>query len=178
LLTEIQPADTPSTEFDPSDYPRTYRASIGWLVYSLLLSGLGGALLIAGAWYFGTGHEMNGPGQAIAFSIACSMGALFCGFDMADTLTFTVTLYSDAIEVHRSWGKRTLRRAQIAGYPTTKSPRHPGLAPNTLVFPTRRPGTKSLNLPLVIRPDPPFLRWLASLSDVAAKTSPQTDSNP
>src|SRR5437016_2822250 len=77
LPAELQIASARPAEFNPSDYPRTYRASFGWLVYGLLVSGLLGTLSIAGAWYFGTGHEMRSPGQAIVFSTACIAGALF-----------------------------------------------------------------------------------------------------
>lgn len=155
-------ADSTQPGFDPADYPRRYGASAGWLIYGLLLSGIVGIFAVFAAWYVGAGHEMRGAAKAFAFAGAALAIAL-CTFDIADTLSFSVILDFDAIEVRRAWGKRRLQRDAIADYQFVRKRRHRGLGPRTLVLLPRGQGQQTLKLPWVVRSDPPFLRWLASL---------------
>ena len=149
-------------------YPRTYRASIAWQIYSVLLSGVVAAGGLAGIWYLGMGHGTHGPGEQIGLPLMLAPVVPYCVYDIFDTLRFQVILDADAIEVRRAWGKRRVERPMISGRRIVTS-RHAYLSPKTLVLIPERGRGRPLRLPLVMQLDPPFLSWMEGIPDLDTK---------
>lgn len=97
-------------------YPRTYRPSGGWwatLAACSLLSAGGGA---AGAWYFGTGHEVQGLQGRL---LLAGLSTLFFGLGIYLLLSLwrsKIVLTADRIEIHELTRVRSLQKNQIRGW--------------------------------------------------------------
>jgi hypothetical protein len=150
--------------FDPWNYPRTYRVSVGYRVFFSLL---GGIALVAGSlgmWYFGTGHEMRNPQQPAFMAAVCFFFVLLGAYLILYALRTSVTLRADAIIVQEVFTCKTLLRADIAARRVL-----PTQYVSTLVLNPRASHQKKLKLGLALRTDAAFSAWLADIPDLDAK---------
>lgn len=102
--------------FNPALYPRTYKASTGYLLFlgtASFLCALGG---IAGIIYFGTGHEMTSVRSESILVVLCSLFLLLGIYLVSAVLTARLILGPDFIEVKDFLSSKLLRRLDIAGY--------------------------------------------------------------
>ncbi|MFL6712790.1 MAG: hypothetical protein ACJ8LN_07655 [Sulfurifustis sp.] len=150
--------------FDPRYYPRTYRVSTGSLIVYLLLGGLVFAGGVAGAWYFGTGHETKSADDAAMLVAVCLAFVALGGFLILYMLTTRVVLSADAIELRDFIRRRKLRRDDIAGRRVVDAHYY-----STLVFVPKRAETKPLKIMSIMQTDFFFQAWFATLPDLDAQ---------
>src|SRR5579859_4437411 len=90
--------DSPSEPLSATDFPRVYRLkTIAKLSFVILSLTLGGASL-AGAIYFGTGHEVKSTKEEILLELVCLAFLALAIYVFASTLSIKVTLKRDSIE--------------------------------------------------------------------------------
>lgn len=157
---DVEPS-LPST-FDPSCYPRTYRASRGYAIFVNFFSVLitaGGCL---GLWFSATSYQKNLAFGAVMI-VVCLVFVLLGTYNIAATLRYQVTLRSDAIVVQNVFNSRTLFRTQIAGRCML-----PTQYVSTLVLVPRTADQKKLKLALLMHRDAAFGAWLADIPDLDA----------
>ena len=152
------------SSFDPSLYPATYRASVGYSIFFHLLSGIA---IVAGslaAWYFGTGHEMRTAREALIFCLV-SVCFVFLGLNLAySVLRSKVILSADAVTLQGLFTARTLLRGEIGGRRVVGTQYF-----SILELIPRSRAQKKLKIPLFLRTDLAFHAWFEGISDLDAK---------
>lgn len=140
-------------------YPRTYPSSTGqrliWISLSVVVGGMG----LAGAVYFGTGHEVRRPTDAAIFVVIGLVFVLLGAYLSLWVLRTKIVLFLDAIEVHELFSKRRLLLSEIAGYRILPTPYF-----RTLEI-TSRSG-KKLKAGLVAQTDEAFHDWFGGLKNL------------
>ena len=160
----------PSAEvLDPSQYPRTYRVSAGSRVTYCLLGALVAVGGLAGAWYFGTGHEAKTALEAIMLAALCLAFVVLGAAIILYMLTSEVVLNADAIVSRDFLGVRKLRREDIAGRRSQRTRSN-----STLVLVPRRPGMKTLKINELIQSDFLLKAWFDTLPDLDAQDLAQS----
>lgn len=147
--------------FDPAHYPRTYRASRGWLVAMAALGAVVGIGGLVGAWYFGTGHETNTVGSRIGMTGLSLFFALLGAYLIVATIRSKVVLLPDAVETRGLFLKRSMRRSDIRGYRTLVAN-----GATTLELLPRSVGQRKLSISMLFREDPQFTAWFADLPNL------------
>jgi hypothetical protein len=147
-----------AARFDPALYPRTYTASPGWTLGLCALGTLAAAPGLAGIWYFGTGHEVKGPGDMAMLVGICAVFVLLGAYLIASVLRGRIVLTADELRMHGIWLTRVVPRADVAGYRL--------LSANGIQYVNlRRRSGKKVNVALLFRPDPAFAAWLEGKPD-------------
>ena len=169
--TALPPLDLEIPQFDPSLYPRSYRVSPA---YGLLFFVIGAIAFVAGclgAWYFGTGHEMNSPRQAAFMAAGSFLFVLLGIYLIAFIVRFKVVLNPDSIAVQELFSSRTLLRSDIGGRRLL-----PTKYVSTLVLVPRSELQKKLKVGLAMRTDSAFKHWLTDIPNLDAEELAQSQS--
>jgi hypothetical protein len=143
---------------------RVYRPSGFWRVFMLALGTIAMVAGGAGAWYFGTGHEVQGIGQAVLTAICAGFLALGV-YLTAWVARVRLTLREDEIELTGLTKTQSLHRGEILGF-RTLTPRN---GPPILVLVPRQDDRSKLKIPGLFRYDERFRSWLAALPDLDAR---------
>jgi hypothetical protein len=162
--------EKPKPLLNVSDYPRTYRPSGGWTVFLFLVAALvaiGGAL---GVWYFGTGHEVRSPKDAMMLVGVCSAFVLLGLWLILFLLRFRILLLADGIEVRGLIFARMLPRDEILGWKVV--PGHN--SPPVLVLVPRSEHGRPLKVMSIFKPDVAFEDWLKTLKNLDAEEARQS----
>src|SRR5579859_4507228 len=107
--------DSPSEPLSATDFPRVYRLkTIAKLSFVILSLTLGGASL-AGAIYFGTGHEVKSTKEEILIELVCLAFLALAIYVFASTLSIKVTLKRDSIECADIFSSQALSLREISG---------------------------------------------------------------
>ena len=139
----------------PPLYPITYRPSIAWRVFIVLL----GCGITTGGFfgaYTAIGDHKRSGNEALV--LASFLFILLGGYCLISILMAKVVLSSDAIESTNGFSYRTMRREEIASWYF----RGAG-ADSVLVLVSRLEMHKDLKIPLYIKTDDVFDEWLASV---------------
>jgi hypothetical protein len=147
--------------FHSSGYPRTYRVSARNRILYFFVGGLILAGGLAGAWYFGTGHETESPQEAIILVVLCLAFVALGGVLILYMLTSKIVLYSDAIEWRDFLRVRKLRREDIAGRRSQDA--H---YVSVLVLVPKRAGMKKLKITRIMQTDFVLDAWFGTLPDL------------
>jgi hypothetical protein len=161
LDTDELPYQDEPPVFNPTLYPRTYKASTGYLLFlgvASFLCALGG---IAGIIYFGTGHEMTSVRSESILVVLCSLFLLLGIYLISAVLTSRLILGPDFIEVKDFLSSKLLRRSAIAGYRIL-----PTQYISTLVLQPKAAGLKKLKIPLFFRTDGAFGEWFIGIPNL------------
>lgn len=157
--------DTPNiqagTLFDPAHYPRTYRASLGWLIALVALGAVVGIAGLAGVWYFGTGHEADTVGSRIALTALSLFFALLGTYLVLSTIRAKVVLLPDAVVSSGLFRSRTLRRGEIKGFRTKAAN---GISYMDII--PKSAGLRKLSITLLFKQDQQFVVWFADLPNL------------
>ena len=150
-----------NSTLDPPLYPRTYRPSMAWRVFVVLL---GGGLATGGL--FGTfngivDHKSSGNEGVVVASL---LFVLLGGYCVISILMSKVVLSFDTVESTDGFSSRTMRREEVAGSYFRRAG-----ADSVLVLVSRLENQKDLKIPLYIQTDDVFQEWLASVSDFDAQ---------
>jgi len=150
--------------FDPALYPRTYRVSTGNRILYLLLGTVILAGGLAGAWYFGTGHEVETPQEGTVLTLICLGFVALGGALVLYVLTSKIVLYADAIELRDFTRVRRRRRDDIAGRRKIDAQ-----YVSVIALVPKRPELKQLKITQVMQTDALLEAWLATLPDLDAE---------
>ncbi len=146
--------------FDPSQYPRTYRPSPGWRVFFITT----GAIVVGISLLAGVDFARTSSGQSLATALVCFSGLCSLGiYTILWTVRFRVVLYPDSIEIQDVLSSRVLRRTDIVGrrvLPTR-------YVSTLLLVPSQ--GGKKLKISEVLQTDSAFQVWLAAIPDLDLK---------
>ncbi|MGJ5816635.1 hypothetical protein [Paludibaculum fermentans] len=143
-----------SQESSPQ-YPRTYRASGGWLIFLSLggaVSALAGSI---GAWWFVVVEPpRDSAGRFWLPCICCAFVALGV-YLLLSVFLSRIVLFEDRIEVVELTNTKVLRREEIRGWKT-----HP--APGLVFFP-KESARSPISFALLFPIDTTFAQWLYTL---------------
>jgi hypothetical protein len=152
--------------FDSSNYPRTYRASLGWkllLVPIGVLFGLAGIAGIAFALW-SLMHDRSAQILAMVLLAAiCAAFACLGVYTALSVLTYRVTLRVDGIEVIEPFRRRRLLRRDIRGRHTLST------QPPILVLVPNDAKAKKLKVSLMLDTDRAFDDWCGRVTDLDRK---------
>lgn len=142
------------------EYPRTYRASVDWYIFSVLVGGLCGGAGAAGALFFASGRDPKTQGTAaILLTVLCLMFFALGSYLIFSVFRFRIVLTRDTIEVHPTSSSTGYRRDEFAGWRQIKGSK----GPNTLVLVRRDPLQKPVKIIQYFNLDAGFLLWLSPL---------------
>src|SRR5579883_528219 len=157
MLTQLTPE-----AFESSDYPRTYRVSLGWKLLLLvfgIVSGLGGiAGLLLPVLYFP--HDQSGaiwPLSAISAGLAA-----FGVYVVSSALMYRVVLTPDSVELTEPFRSCRLSCTDIRGRRMVRNQQ----GPRTLVLVPKDETAKKLKISLMLKRDGTFDAWIARLPDL------------
>lgn len=153
-------SDQPAS-FDPSLYPRTYKPSIGYLLFLGTASILCAAGGIAGMIYFGSGHEMTSVRSQITFVVLSFLFLLLGIYLISAVLTSRLILGPDSFEVKDFLSSKLFRRGDIAGFRIL-----PTQYISTLVLQPKAAEQKKLKIPLYFRTDEEFAVWFIDIPNL------------
>lgn len=126
------------------------------------LAALVGAAGAAGAWYFGTGHEVKGSSdQAMLVCVSLAFAALGTVFS-AYCLRSRVILGIDSVGLVGLWGEKTMRRNDVLGTRRV----HNNRGPDVLVLVSRWEGQRPLKITNIFAFDSVMEDWLSQLPDL------------
>jgi hypothetical protein len=117
---------------------------------------------MAGAWYFGSGHEVKGSGDQamlVFVSLAFAILGTVCA---AYVLRSRVTLEIDSVGLVGLWGEKTIRRSDVLGTRRV----HNSRGPDVLVLVSRWEGQRPLKITNMFAFDSVMEDWLSQLPDL------------
>ena len=163
-------------EFDPSCYPRTYRASKGnqliWIMMATAAA-IGG---LFGAFYFGTGNGPHAPAQIILLISTSLLFVLLGGYIVLWMVRSRIILTTDALEVREVLSARIMRRNEIAVWRIL-----PTQYISTLELTSSGSGEKRFKFGLMMKTDSQFQAWFAGIPDLdmweLARSEAQIEAN-
>jgi hypothetical protein len=159
-----EPSALIQPDFDPADYPRTYRAAGGSAVFMSVMGAIGTVGGVLGVWYLGFRVEPANVIQrltgGIIFSGVC-LGGIYLLLLVA---RFKILLEADRIEHQTVTFRRTLPRSDIRGWRFVQGKNNP---PMISIVPRAGAG-KTLQLMQMFRLDAPFESWLDTLPNLDA----------
>jgi hypothetical protein len=145
------------------EYPRIYRVTPAWKVGIVLLAGILVLGSLIAAWEFGViAVETRDAPQGLIlvfFLTVVASGAALYGID---TLTSTIVLKSDRLEIHELWRVRRVLRANIETRQVLKPPNSPAV----LVLRLKAPSNAKIKLPVMWSTDSSWQAWFAPIPDV------------
>ncbi|HET6934442.1 MAG TPA: hypothetical protein VFI72_06355, partial [Candidatus Angelobacter sp.] len=139
-----------------SQYPRTYRLSIGWMAF-MLLFGLGAVWLGAYTTWQLVFRSHDAHAAAIPAAIFVLV-ALFGLWLIRAVPKYRMVLYPDRIEVHQLLKPRTLLRDDIQGRRVEEGENS---ANNVVLVP--RDGGREMSIESSFRVDEFFWQWIQAL---------------
>ena len=154
---ELPIADTPT-------FPRTYRMSLAWRVFSF----------VAGPLLFGfgcIGFIRVGSGPTVAADILLHLLAIIMAalgaYSVVSAIVSRVVLDQESYTIISPLGHRTIRRGEIRGRREIRNPQGPGW----LVFEMRSPKRRRVRIEQDFQSDPILDAWIASLPDLTQANS-------
>jgi TPR repeat protein len=145
-------------------FPRVYRVTRGWQVFTFAMCGLLGIPALTGIGYFAITQDVSSLGLRLLMMTFCGGFVILTSYTTFDILASRLTLGADTIEFSHLFVRRSLRRAMIAG----RRRRASRNAPATLILLPVDPAAKPLKIPQTLRRDAVLDQWLASLPDLDA----------
>ncbi len=148
-------------------YPRIYR--IGGkrkVVYSLLGAGVIGGGLAFAAWIAThLDSVMKDPAWFVPFAL-CGLVLLFGAAMVVSTLNYRLILRADEVELCSLLSRRTMRRADVAGWRTQTIVLNGIITMPYLFLVPKDDRAKKLRILNVLETDAVLESWLASLPDL------------
>lgn len=147
--------------------PKIYSASAGWKIFLAAIGlplGLGG---VAGAWYFGTGHEVRGDIQMylmVAISLSMAILGLWCA--ISPLVTKILVLHEDKLVVPGLFRNIVLDRSKISGYRVFA---YQGVNVLQLHFTGPSGSLKMKNVTLLFTPDDFLANWFSVIPNIDAE---------
>jgi len=147
-------------------FPIIYSASLGWkLAMGILGSTLGIGGLI-GAWYFGTGHEMDSTKEALIFVAISLMLALLGFYSAGATLVSKIlVLENEQLRIPGLLRDRVIRKKDISGY---RIYLNQGMRVLQLKSMNEQSKGRTANVTMPFEPDAAFAEWFESIPDIEA----------
>jgi hypothetical protein len=142
---------------------RAYRIARGWRVF---LIATGAALAVggvAGARWFGAGHELRTRGLALGFAAGSLAFAVLGAWLIVEIVVARIVVSDDAFELVGALRRQRVPLDQIAGRRLVATPYF-----RMLVLELRPPQRRKIKLALILETDAAFDAWLARLPDLDA----------
>lgn len=144
---------------------RIYRTKASWMAAQ---AAVGIALALAssaGIWVFGTSMSpIRDTAFALLVVFLCALLASFAAMITTDAFVSHLAISGSAMDIVDLWGKRRIRREDVAARRTLRR----GNSPGQMIFSFKDPARRPVKLPLVFSIDPELDEWLRPIPDADA----------
>lgn len=155
--------DASSAFASDSQFPRTYRVSVGWKIGISILFGILSLAAVAGAWGFGVmAPDTRDTPQGLMLVFLLVLIAAAAAFYVVDNLKSSLVLRADRLEIHELWRVRSIRRDDIKTRQVLRPPNSPAI----LVLQLNGPDPRRVRLPLMWATDSAWASWFSNILDV------------